>query len=448
MKPCVIKPVSCLKGVVSLAGDKSIAHRALIISALSSGVTKIKNFPANKDCLSTLGAFKKLGIKIGRKNRSRLSFFPAITVFGKGLFGLKKPKSPIFVGDSGATLRLLLGVLAGQNFKTKLIAAESLSQRPMLRVNAPLKMMGAVIKARRQQQGASYEEYPPITICGGNLKPISYKMPVASAQVKSAILLAGLYAKGKTCVKESMSTRDHTERMLKLFKANIEIKRGAVVIKNAADLISPGVINIPGDISSAGFFMVAAAILPNSKVIIKNVTLNPLRAGIIKVLKRMNADIEIRREKSKHNYEPAGDLIVKSSRLKSAVVEEEEIPSLIDELPILMVAACKAYGKTVFKGVSELRVKEADRINSMVENLKNMGADISASKTGKLEKIVIYGPTRFKGAELKSFRDHRTAMSMIIAGLAADNKSRMDDIFCINKSFPGFLNLLNTLIPG
>jgi len=441
MKFFLVKPISSCRGEITLLGDKSIAHRAIIISAVTSGKTTIKNFPTNKDCLYTVGAFKKLGIKIIYSSGT-------VTVNGRGLYGLKKPKGPILVGDSGTTLRLILGVLAGQNFAVTLTAGKSLAQRPMLRVTRPLRMMGTKIVARRASRVAHREEYPPITIKGGNLKPITYKMPVASAQVKSAILLAGLYAKGTTKIAEPAKTRDHTERMLKLFKAKIKLKQNKIVIKGNKELVSPRKIYIPGDISSASFFIVLTSILTNSQVLIRDISLNPSRIGIIKVLKRMGADIKVSKCQSVKvsRFEPMGNLLVKSSRLKGTVVRKEEITSLIDELPILMVAASVASGKTVLEGVSELRVKETDRIRSMSENLIKMGANIKILRTLESEKIVIQGVKELKGNRIRSFGDHRTAMSMVVAGLKAVGKTWIEDITCINKSFPDFLSHLKTLI--
>ncbi len=458
----LVKQASSVKGGIHLLGDKSIACRSIIISAISRSKTVIENFPFNKDCLHTVKTFKKLGIKITQNQKLR-----KITVYGNGLCGLNKPEASIFVGDSGTTMRLTLGALAGQGFPVTLTAGKSLTQRPMLRVTAPLRMMGAEICARHIPKtknltpNTKFEEYPPITIRGGNLKAITYRMPVASAQVKSAILLAGLYAKGETRVIEPVKTRDHTERMLKLFKAAIKLKKNIIVIKGKKELVSPGRIFIPGDISSASFFMVLGIILPNSRILIKNVNLNHSRAGIIKVLKRMGADIKAkspclsgRQEKPKaKSYEPMGDLLIKSSKLNGAVVKKGEVPSLIDELPILMVAACLSRGKSVFEGVSELRAKETDRIMSMTENLAKMGADIRVisatnrgGKTARTEKIIIQGRKTLIGANVKSFGDHRTAMSMVVAGLAAQGVTRIDDISCINKSFPNFLSLLKTIV--
>lgn len=442
MRPFLVKPASCLKGEAGLLGDKSIAHRAIILSSITAAITRIENFPASEDCLATVSAFRKLGVTINytlnKKNNSA-----EVSVSGKGRYGLKKPKSAIFTGESGTTLRTILGVLAGQKFKAMLTAGGSLSKRPMLRVTRPLRMMGARITANRKNR----EEYPPITIKGGSLKGICYKMPVPSAQVKSAILLAGLYAKSKTRLIEGFKTRDHTERMLKLFKADINLKRNETVVKGGKELVSPGIIYIPADISSASFFMVLALICPKSKVVLKNVGLNPTRTGIIRVLKRMGADIRVTSQKLRvAKFEPMGDLSVRSSILKGTTVRKEEIPSLIDELPVLMVAGCFAKGKTVIKGVEELRVKETDRIRSMSLNLRKMGADIRVGKTAGCEEIIIGGVKELRGAEVKSFTDHRTAMSMIVAGLNARGATEIDDIGCINKSFPNFLDILKELV--
>jgi len=423
-------------GKITLAGDKSIAHRALILSSLSCGKTIVKNFPIHDDSLATLAVLGALGVKILRKNDQ-------VYVFGKGKHGLFMPQKPIFVKDSGTTLRLLLGVLAGQNFKTKVTAGKYLSLRPMARVNIPLRLMGAKIISKIKGN----DEYAPIVIGSGNLKGITYRVPVASAQVKSAILLAGLFARGKTRLIEKVLTRDHTERMLRIFGADIVIRDKSITLNPEKHLVSPQEIYIPGDISSAAFFVVLALIIPGAKVIIEKVGLNPTRNGIIRILKRMGAGIKIiplKKDKTQ-GYEPIGNLIVKSSKLKGTVVSPCEIPSLIDELPILMVAACFAQGKTIIKGAGELRVKETDRINSMVKNLINMGADIQVKKDNLAENIIIQGQGRLIGASLKSFSDHRTAMSMIVAALAAEGKSSIDDVACISKSFPGFLTALDSL---
>lgn len=448
MKSFLVQPAIRVKGQVHLLGDKSIAHRAVMLGAISINKTVIENFPINADCFSTIKAFKALGVKIICDVDKKSNNSGIITVFGVGLYGLKKPDSPIFIGDSGTTLRVILGILAGQSFKVKLLAGASLSKRPMLRVTSPLRMMGAVIRTRRRIHFDKHpEEYAPITINGGNLKAIDYKMMVGSAQVKSAILLAGLYANGITRIIEPLKTRDHTERMLKLFKANIKVERNKIIIKGDNELISPKRVYIPGDISSASFFMILAAILPNSHITIKNVGLNPLRTGILKVLRRMNANIKVSSCKIQvSGSEPVGDIIVRYSNLKGVIIKAEEVPSLIDELPILMAAACFAKGRTVFEGVKELRVKETDRVRSMVTNLTKLGADIKVVKASGVEKIVINGVEKLRGAKIKSFGDHRTAMSMVIAGLSSQGSTKIDDVDCISKSFPNFLNILEKVV--
>ncbi len=445
MKPLSVSQAPYLRGRIRVPGDKSIAHRSVIISALTQGKTAISNLPLNEDCLSTLKAFKQLGVVITPDVRA-LRPDSLITVSAKGLAGLKAPHKPIMVGESGTTLRLIMGVLTGCDFTVRLLPGKSLSQRPMLRVTKPLRLMGAKIKALTRRG----EEYAPITITGGNPKPITYKLPVASAQVKSALLLAGLFARGKTRVIEPVKTRDHTERMLKLFKAAIKLFKNEIVIKGNNELVSPGRILIPGDISSAAFFMVAASLLPGSRVVIENVSLNPSRTGIIRVLRRMGARIALKPVKAKYpGQEPRGDILVQSARLKATVVRKRETPSLIDELPVLMVAASVARGKSVFEGVQELRVKEADRIRAMSDNLGKMGGRISARLAAdKSERIVIEGVQALNGARVKSFGDHRTAMSMVVAALLARGKTEIDDVSCINKSFPGFLKLLKTITPA
>ncbi|MCX5695533.1 MAG: 3-phosphoshikimate 1-carboxyvinyltransferase [Candidatus Omnitrophica bacterium] len=426
-----------LQGEISIPGDKSIAHRAVILSALAQGQTTVKNFPLNEDCLATANAVKKLGIKITLNRASCQA-----TVFGRRLLGLNRPKGAICVKESGTTFRLLLGLLAGQDFGTKLNAGDSLRHRPMLRVIKPLRLMGAQINSKM----IGGEEYPPIVIRGANLTAITYRLPVASAQVKSALLLAGLFACGETKVIEPLKTRDHTERMLKLFKADLKVRGNTIIIKGGKELISPRALYIPADISSAAFFMVGANIIPDSRVLIKKVSLNPSRLGVVKVLNKMGAGLKIKRLKlSGRGNEPTGDILASSKILRGVRIKKSEIPSLIDELPILMVAACLAKGVSVFEGVSELRVKETDRIKSMLVNLTKMGAKIKVVKSGKQENIIIKGVKGLRAARVSSFGDHRTAMSMIIAGLAASGETYIDNVTCINKSFPAFLKTLNSL---
>ncbi|MEW6101440.1 MAG: 3-phosphoshikimate 1-carboxyvinyltransferase [Candidatus Omnitrophota bacterium] len=446
MRGVFIRPISSLKGSVNLAGDKSIAHRALLISAISPGQTKISNVPANKDCLATLNVIRKLGIKFKQKSFDTQNRAKEIIIYGRGLTGLKKPRGTIMCGESGTTLRLLLGILAGQPFKAKISAVAALLDRPMLRVNLPLRLMGAHINARRITPNTQ-EEYPPIVIEGGRLKGITYTMPVASAQVKSAILLAGLYACGETHVIEQIKTRDHTERMLGLFKAKIKVVGNHIVIKGKRELVTPRQVYVPGDISSASFFLALGILAENSKINIKSVSLNPSRLGIIRVLKRMGADIKVTKSQGHKatGEEPTGDLTVKSSPLRGTVITKKEIPSLIDEIPLLMVVASLAKGETVFEGVGELRFKETDRIKSMSENLKKMGVKIKVISPRGSENIVISGIKRLYAARVRSFHDHRTAMSMVVAASLANGTTYIDDVGCIAKSFPGFLPLLHSL---
>jgi len=341
-----IKPARAIRGEIFLPGDKSIAHRSIIISAIAKGKTHIYNFPSSQDCLITIRAFKNLGVKIYKRGTSDSN--TCFCVEGKGFYSLKKSPLPIFVGESGTTFRLLLGVLAGQTFWTTLTAGKSLSHRPMKRITEPLRRMGATIRTQEAKIGKrkdAIEEYPPITIKGRNLHKLSYTMPVASAQVKSALLLAALHAKGTTKIFEPISTRDHTERMLKNFGANIRVKDKIISLRGQKELVSPGIINIPGDISSASFFIVATILLPNSHLVIKSVGLNSTRLGLIPILKRMGANIKIKpAEPLFFGDEPVGDIIIKSSSLRGTKVKTSEVPKLIDELPILMLAASFAQG--------------------------------------------------------------------------------------------------------
>lgn len=443
MKSFLVKPTSCIKGKFALPGDKSIAHRSLIISSLAKGKTKIINLPANQDCLYTIKTLRSLGVRIKYSRRKKSSI--DVIVYGRGCFGFKKPRKTLFVGESGTTLRLILGVLAGQSFNTKLKAGRSLSQRPMLRVTYPLRLMGAQIKAKTGKTDLSNkEEFAPIEVWPGRLKAITYRLPVASAQVKSAILLAGLFAQGETRVIEPAMTRDHTELMLKEFKADIKVKGNTIVMAGGQELTSPGRIYIPGDISSAAFFIVLAAILGNSRLKIEKVGLNPSRIGLIRVLKRMGGKIKVCYKNSKHSAggEAMGEITVTNSPLRGTVVQRKEVPTLIDELPVLMVAACFAKGISVFKGIGELRVKETDRIRSMCENLSKMGAEI---KVTPAKNIVIKGGRGLLGGRLRSFGDHRTAMSLIIAGFKTRGKTYIDNVSCIKKSFPEFLSVLASL---
>jgi 3-phosphoshikimate 1-carboxyvinyltransferase len=431
----VTQGIRALEGTVKLRGDKSIAHRAVMLAGISLGITTIHNFPIHEDAAATLHVFRSLGIKI-KKTKT------AVIVYGRGLNGLKPSYKSLSVKESGTTLRLLLGLLAGQNFKVSLIADSSLARRPMRRVTEPLRAMGASIKARK----IGREEYAPMTITGGALRAIVYRMPTASAQVKSAILLAGLYAQGITRVVEPVKTRDHTERMLAVFGAPIKRQGNMISIRKPSRLLSPGTVVIPGDISSASFFIVAASLLAGSRLVIRTVSLNPTRIGILNVLRRMGASVKVFWVKASKGGEPFGDIAVCSGVLKAVTIKRNEIPSLIDELPVLMVAACFAAGKTVIKGVEELRVKETDRIKSMTDNLSKMGASIHIVKNRSCEDIVIRGTGGLSGASVKSYGDHRTAMAMVVAGLAAKGKTSIDNIDCVSKSFPDFLQVLKAIM--
>lgn len=427
-----IKPSQGLQGALTLPGDKSISHRAAICAALAQGKTVIKNFLFSDDCRVTLNALSALGVNVRADKKAG-----EVTIRSEGRF--KKPKTALFMGGSGTSARIFLGLLAGQDFSTKITGAFSLKQRPMQRVMEPLTLMGARIRSLDKTKNA----HLPLEVSPGSLNGIRWEQKVASAQVKSAILLAGLFAQGRTCVLEPLKTRDHTERMLKLFRADVRCERNTICVSRSR-LIPPENIFIPGDISSAAFFIVAALIVKNSHIVVKDVGVNPTRMGFVRVLERMGAEIRIFNKRDL--LEPLADIEVRSSALKSTLIKGEEVPSLIDELPILMVAAGLARGKTVIEGVQELRVKETDRIKSMVFNLTKLHANIKVKTLKKSVIIEIHGVSRFKRARLRSFSDHRTAMSMVVAALATTHGAFLDDISCVSKSFPQFLSSLNHLL--
>ncbi|MBU1087001.1 MAG: 3-phosphoshikimate 1-carboxyvinyltransferase [Candidatus Omnitrophica bacterium] len=434
-KQIKIKRISKLKGQITAPADKSISQRAVMFSALAKGSTQINNFLDCADCRNAINAFKAMGIKF-KKNREASG--DVLYVQGKGLLGLIAPKKPLYMGNSGTTMRLLAGILTGMNFKTELTADPSLSRRPMKRIIEPLRKMGANISGIKINQ----QEYPPLKINKSCLKPIEYKMLIKSAQVKSCILLAGLFAKGKTTVKELLKTRDHTERMLQLFKADIKVQGLSVSVTGAQELVSPGKVFIPGDISSAAFFIVAASLISGSKIMIKQVGLNPSRIGFLEIMRRMRADIKILEKGAKLNLsEPYADIQVKASKLKAVTISPKEVAYCIDELPIICVAACFAQGITKIAGASELRVKEADRIYSMVTNLRKMGADIKNIK----DDLIINGNNKLSGAVLDSYGDHRTVMCMVVAGLLAEGVTVINNSECIDKSFPSFMKTLKSI---
>jgi len=419
-----IKPVKRLFGAITLPGDKSISHRAVMIGAIASGETKAKGVLDCDDCNYTIKAFRKMGVSINKRG-------DCTVIEGKGLNGLKRPGVPIDVGNSGTSMRLLAGILSGQNFEVTIKGDSSLSKRPMERIVKPLSLMGVDIKS-----GAG--GYPPIRIRGGKVMPIDYKLPVPSAQVKSAVLFAGLYGHGVTTVEEAFKSRDHTERMLKYFGANLKVK-GLKVLVEGKKALKPRTLEIPGDISSASFFLAAAILLKGSKVRINKVGINPTRAGILNLLVRMGARVKILNKKN--GFEPVGDISAEYGKTKGLVIEKDDIPGIIDELPIIFVLASLSEGQTIIKGAEELRVKETDRIESMKENLVKMGGRIYVND----DEIIIQGVKRLSGASLESFGDHRTCMAMTVAALAAEDESVMDEIECVNKSFPGFFRTLERL---
>lgn len=398
-----------------------------MLGSIAGGMTTIKNILHSDDTETTIAAFRALGIDIKEELEN-------IVITGKGLLGLSAPSCELFMRNSGTSMRILMGILAGQPFQTTLTADEGLSKRPMGRVTEPLSLMGAAI------EGQDNGNFAPITIHGGRLKPIDYVSQVASAQVKSAILLAGLYSDGVTSVTEPSKSRDHTERMLQAFGAKVSVHGLKVSIEGGTGL-SPRDIEIPGDISSAAFFMVGASIVKGSKVKLRSVGLNPTRSGAIDILKRMGAKIAVdnRREVAS---EPVGDINIESSQLRGITIAGELVPRSIDELPVIMIAAAYAEGMTIIKGAHELRVKETDRIKSISANLNEMGAKIGISG----DDIIIEGTGNLKGIAIQSFGDHRTAMSIVIAALAAHGETSLDDIACINKSYTRFIADLESLL--
>lgn len=418
-----------LKGTVELIGDKSISHRAIMFSSIAKGTTRIKNFLMGQDCLSTIDCFRKMGVNIDINDKE-------VIVKGVGLRGLKKPNEILNVGNSGTTIRLMMGILAGNEFESTVIGDESIGKRPMKRVTDPLRLMGCNIK------GNDDANFTPITIYGGNLNGIEYEMPVASAQVKSSIILASLYADSSSTIIEKSKSRNHTEIMLKSFGAAIKSNDLKIDIQPVRELFSVGNINVAGDISSAAFIIVAASIVEGSEVLIKNVGLNETRTGIIDVLEAMNGNFEII-DKRIESGEVVGDLIVRySDKLIGTTIDSNLIPRLIDEIPVIAILATQANGTTVIKDAKELKVKESNRIKAVVDNLKNMGAEIEELEDG----MVIKGKTKLKGANIKTFNDHRIAMAFSVASLISEGKLNLDNTACIDISFPGYFDLINNLL--
>lgn len=423
----VVEPRAGLRGKVSVPGDKSISHRAVMFGSIAQGTTQIDGFLAGADCLSTIACFRALGIDIDGPRDGR------VTVRGRGLDGLSEAADVLDVGNSGTTIRLMSGILAGQRFYSVLTGDFSIRRRPMDRVASPLRQMGAAIYGRR---GGSLA---PLTILGRGLKGIDYETPVASAQIKSAVLLAGLYADEPTTVREPHLSRDHTERMLSGFGADLKAEDRRVTVQPGPRLEGRRVV-VPGDISSAAFMLVAALICPGSEVVIEGVGLNPTRTGVLDVLQAMGADIGVFNQRDEAG-EPVGDLIVRSSGLTGTTMSGEVIPRAIDEIPAIAVAALYAGGTTVIRDARELRVKETDRIAALAGELRKMGARVEELEDG----IVIEGGHPLTGAPVESHGDHRLAMSLAIAGLRAAGRTEISDAECIDVSFPGFERLLQGL---
>ena len=416
-----------LKGSFELIGDKSISHRAVMFSSISKGHNKISNFLMGEDCLSTISCFRKMGVDIQIDGKD-------VYVKGNGLYGLQRPKEILDVGNSGTTIRLMMGILAGNKFDATLIGDNSIAKRPMKRVTDPLRLMGCNI------EGKDDANYTPIKIYGGDLKAIDYHMPVASAQVKSALILASLYANDTSFIYEKVKSRNHTEIMLKSFGADINVENLKISVNPVNELFSQD-IYVPGDISSAAFIIVSALITKGSEVIIKNVGLNETRTGIIDVVKNMNGNIEIINERLVGG-ELVGDLLVRYTKdLCATTIDKDIIPRLIDEIPVIAVLATQAEGITIIKDAQELKVKESNRIKSMVENLKILGADIEELEDG----MIIKGKTYLQGGKIQTFNDHRIAMAFSIANLISKNKVILDSDKCIDISFPGYFNLIKKL---
>ena len=418
-----------LKGQVTIPGDKSISHRSIILSSLAEGTSEISGFLKGEDCLATLDSFNKMGVKIEEEDEK-------ISVHGVGLHGLKKPTENLYLGNSGTSMRLLAGLLSGQKFSTVLTGDSSLSSRPMKRILEPLKEMGASISASANTA--------PLSIKPSNkLNGISYELPIASAQVKSCILLAGLYADSNTQVIESYLTRDHTEKMFKKFGIEIDesYKDSKKIIKiSPPRKLNPSTLNIPGDFSSASFFIVAGLIIPNSEITLKNVGINSSRTALIKVLTQMGANIKIKNIKDE--YEKTADIEIKTSNLKAIVLDEELIPNLIDELPILFIAASFARGKTIIRGVEELRTKESDRLEAMSNSLGVLGVELRNYSDG----IDIIGKSSLKSSVIiDSFGDHRIAMASSIACSMFEGENIIKNVENIQTSFPNFVETCGSL---
>ena len=433
MPSLTITPMGALKGTVAVPGDKSITHRAIILSALAEGRSTITGPCRGEDCLNTARSFRALGIRID-EGPDRLE------VHGKGLWGLSEPEHPLDCGNSGTGIRLLTGLLAGQDFFTVLTGDESVRRRPMGRVVKPLREMGAVISGRKGG------ELAPLAVTGRRLRGIAYASPIASAQVKSSLLLAGLYAEGVTRITEPRRSRDHTERLFRYFGIPVQEDGQAVILQGQPAVGWPGKnLLVPGDLSAAAFFLVGACIVPESEVTILGVGVNPTRTGVVEILTEMGANIQVINEREEAG-EPVADLLVCSAPLHGIRIGAEWIPRMIDEFPILCVAAAMADGETVITGAEELRVKESDRIATMVSELRKMGARVTETPDGLIVQGLGKSGGRLRGAACMSHGDHRVAMALAIAGLTADTSTTIDETACIETSFPGFYDKLLKLL--
>ena len=418
---------NALKGEITVPGDKSISHRSIMFGALAEGTTRVTNFLRGADCLSTIDCFRKLGIDIEDLDSE-------ILIHGKGLHGLTAPSSMLDVGNSGTTTRLISGILAGQRFTTELNGDESIQIRPMKRIMEPLSQMGARITSVHDNGCA------PLFIQGSSLHGIHYTSKVASAQVKSSILLAGLYAEGETRVTEPYISRNHSEIMLRSFGADIRTEGTTAIIQPAKELFA-NKIQVPGDISSAAFFLCAGLMIPNSEILIRHVGINPTRDGILRVCKDMGADLAIVNA-STGDGEPTADILVRSSALHGTVIGGAIIPTLIDELPMIAAMACFAEGETVIKDAAELKVKESNRIDVMVRNLTAMGADVTETEDG----MIIRGGRPLHGAVIDSKLDHRIAMTFAVTALCSEGETEILGAECVNISYPQFYEDLKRLM--
>ena len=420
-----------LRGTLTVSGDKSISHRAIMLGSLATGTTEIEGFLPGEDCLSTIRCFRSMGVQIEQNGSS-------VKVFGRGLRELTAPAGILDCGNSGTTTRLLSGVLAAQHFNSVLSGDASIQRRPMKRIMIPLRAMGADITS------VSGNDCAPLSVHGKQLYGIHFNSPIASAQVKSAVLLAGLYASGQTTVTEPALSRDHTERMLRSFGAKVLTgnfeDRPSVTVTETQNLYGTE-ISVPGDISSAAFFLVGASIVPGSEVVLRNVGINPTRDGVISALRAMGAKIEVL-EVRNEDSEPAADLLVRYAPLHGTEIGGELIPRLIDELPVLAAAAAVAEGRTVIRDAAELKVKESNRIRTMAEGLSRLGAKVEETEDG----LIIDGGAALHGGAVESYSDHRIAMSFAILSLVTDGEVRISDPDCVNISAPTFYEDLKSLL--